>query len=67
RLHLSRRNWGDTYSRMLDRMLDAMMKNEERFVTALGDRQYRRMVLRMRAARSNAFMSYVLTIRSWLI
>ncbi len=67
RLHLSSRNWGDTYSRMLDRMLDAMMKNEERFVTALGNRQYRRMVLRMRAARSNAFMSCVLKIRSWLI
>jgi glycosyltransferase involved in cell wall biosynthesis len=67
RLHLSSRNWGDTYSRMLDRMLDAMIKNEERFVTALGDRQYRRMVLRMRAARSSAFMSCILTIRSWLI
>jgi hypothetical protein len=52
---------------MLDRMLDAMISNEENFVTALGDRQYRRMVLRMRAARSNAIMSYVLTIRSWLI
>lgn len=67
RLHLSSRNWGDTYSRMLDRMLDAMISNEERFVTALGDRQYRRMVLRMRAARSHAIMSFVLTIRSWLI
>jgi glycosyltransferase involved in cell wall biosynthesis len=67
RLHLSSRNWGDTYSRMLDRMLDAMIRNEERFVAALGDRQYRRMVLRMRAARSNAIMSFVLTIRSWLI
>lgn len=67
RLHLSSRNWGDTYSRMLDRMLNAMITNEERFVTALGDRQYRRMVLRMRAARSNSIMSFVLTIRSWLI
>ena len=67
RLHLSSRNWGDTYSRMLDRMLDAMISDEESFVTALGDRQYRRMVLRMRAARSNTLMSLVLTVRSWLI
>lgn len=67
RLHLSSRNWGDTYSRMLERMLDAMIKDKERFVTALGDRQYRRMVLRMRAARSSPLMSCALTMRSWLI
>ena len=51
RLHLSSRNWGDTHGRMLDRMLSAMVRDRERFVLALGDRQYRRMVLRMRAAR----------------
>lgn len=48
RLHLSSRNWGDTHGRMLDRMLTAMSRDRERFVLALGDRQYRRMVLRDR-------------------
>lgn len=67
RLHLSSRNWGETYSRMLDRMLDAMTRDKERFVTALGDRQYRRMVLRMRAARSGPLVGGALTIMSWLI
>lgn len=67
RLHLSSRNWGSTYSTMLDRMLAAMIRDEERFVTALGDRQYRRMMLRMRAARTNPLMSWLLTVRSWLI
>jgi len=67
RLHLSSRNWGNTYSTMLDRMLAAMTRDEERFVTALGDRQYRRMVLRMRAARANFVAGWMLIIRSWLI
>jgi hypothetical protein len=67
RLHLSSRNWGNTYSQMLDRMLDAMIRDQEQLVTALGDRQYRRMVLRMRAARANPVFSWALTIRSWLI
>lgn len=67
RLHLSSRNWGNTYSLMLDRMLAAMVRDQERFVTALGDRQYRRMVLRMRAARAGLLLGWALTIRSWLI
>src|SRR5256885_8978400 len=51
RLHLSARNWGDTYASMLDRMLAAMIGDHERFVAALGERQYRRMLFRMKAAR----------------
>lgn len=67
RLHLSSRNWGNTYSVMLDRMLDAMIRDRERFVTALGDRQYRRMVLRMRAARAGPLSGWALVVWSWLI
>ena len=67
RLHLSARNWGSTYAEMLDRMLAAMIEGRERFVAALGDRQYRRMVLRMRAARANVLVAWTLIIRSWLI
>ncbi len=67
RLHLSSRNWGDTHARMLDRMLTAMIRDRERFVTALGDRQYRRMVLRMRAARAGPLIGWALVVRSWLI
>ncbi|SJZ30436.1 Glycosyltransferase involved in cell wall bisynthesis [Enhydrobacter aerosaccus] len=67
RLHLSARNWGDTHSRMLDRMLAAMIRDSERFITALGDRQYQRMLLRMRAARTSFPMSWVYVLRSWLI
>ncbi len=67
RLHLSARNWGDTHARMLDRMLDAMVREHERFTTALGDRQYRRMVLRMRASRASAFTGWLLTARSWFV
>jgi glycosyltransferase involved in cell wall biosynthesis len=67
RLHLSARNWGDTHARMLDRMLDAMVSDRERFITALGDKQYRRMLLRMRAARANALIAWVFVLRSWLI
>ena len=36
RLHLSSRNWGNTYTVMLDRMLAAMERDRERFVTSLG-------------------------------
>ncbi len=67
RLHLSSRNWGDTHARMLDRMLDAMISDRERFITALGDRQYRRMVLRMRAARAGPLLGWMLVVRSWLV
>jgi glycosyltransferase involved in cell wall biosynthesis len=67
RLHLSSRNWGDTHSRMLDRMLDAMISNRERFVLALGDRQYRRMMLRMRAARMGPLLGWIPIVWSWLI
>ena len=67
RLHLSSRNWGNTYSLMLDRMLAAMIRDKERFVTALGDRQYRRMVLRMRATRAGPLVGGALIAWSWLI
>ena len=67
RIHLSSRNWGDTYARMLDRMLAAMIRDSERFIVALGDRQYRRMVLRMRAARSGFLMGALLIARSWFV
>ncbi|MBS0517168.1 MAG: glycosyltransferase family 2 protein [Proteobacteria bacterium] len=67
RLHLSARNWGDTHARMLDRMLTAMIRDRERFVTALGERQYRRMLLRMKAARATIPMSWLYVLRSWLI
>ena len=66
RLHLSSRNWGNTYTVMLDRMLKAMTDGEDRFVGALGDRQYRRMLLRMRAARAGWPLSWLLVARSWL-
>ncbi len=67
RLHLSSRNWGDTHGRMLDRMLTAMTRDRERFILALGDRQYRRMMLRMRAGRAGPLLGWVLIVRSWLI
>lgn len=67
RLHLSARNWGDTHQRMLDRMLAAMLGDRERLSTALGDRQYRRMVLRMRASRMNPLLGWVLVVMSWLV
>jgi glycosyltransferase involved in cell wall biosynthesis len=67
RLHLSARNWGDTHARMLDRMLAAMLRDEEKFTTALGERQYRRMVLRMRAARAAFPVSWLHVLRSWLV
>lgn len=67
RLHLSARNWGDTHARMLDRMLDTMIDKRERFVVALGEKQYGRMLLRMRAARANPLIGWVFVFRSWLI
>jgi glycosyltransferase involved in cell wall biosynthesis len=67
RLHLSARNWGDTHARMLDRMLAAMRSDSERFVTALGQKQYQRMLLRMRAARANPLIAWAFVARSWLI
>ena len=67
RLHLSSRNWGDTHGRMLDFMLSALHRDRERFVVAVGERQYRRMVLRMRAARAGPLLGLVLIVRSWLI
>lgn len=66
RLHLSSRNWGDTHARMLDRMLAAMIRDRERFIGALGDRQYRRMLLRMRAARVGPPLGWLLIAWSWL-
>ena len=67
RLHLSSRNWGNTYAEMLDRMLSVLQRQSERFVTALGDRQYRRLRLRMRAARVGWPSSWLLVARSWLV
>jgi len=67
RLHLSARNWGDTHARMLDRMLAAMIADRERFIVGLGEKQYRRMLLRMRAARANALIAWMFILRSWLI
>ena len=67
RLHLSSRNWGDTHGHMLDRMLAAMISNRERFIVALGDRQYRRMMLRMRAARMGPLLGWIPIIWSWLV
>ncbi len=67
RLHLSARNWGSTYARMLDRMLAAMVSGRERFITALGEKQYIRMLLRMRAARANPLIAWIFVVRSWLI
>ena len=67
RLHLSARNWGSTYAEMLDRMLAAMTRDRERFVAALGDRQYRRMRLRMKAARMSPLLAWLPIVRSWLV
>ena len=67
RLHLSARNWGGTYAEMLDRMLAAMIGSRERFVAALGERQFRRMLLRMKAARTSPCFGWLFVLRSWLI
>jgi hypothetical protein len=44
-----------------------MKGDRERFITALGDRQYRRMLLRMRAARAPLPIAWLLILRSWLV
>ena len=67
RLHLSARNWGDTYAAMLDRMLAAMVQDRERFVTALGERQYMQMLFRTKAARASRWVGWIFVLRSWLI
>ena len=67
RLHLSGRNWADTYREMLDRMLTAMVRDQERFVAALGARQHRRMLLCMRAARAPWPVSWLLIGCSWFV
>ena len=67
RLHLSSRNWGNTYAEMLDRMLSALQHDRERFIGALGDRQYRRLLLRMKAARAAWPASWLFVARSWLV
>ena len=67
RLHLSSRNWGNTFAQMLDRMLHALQRDRERFVTALGERQYRRLWLRMKAARASWPRSWLLVAQSWLV
>ena len=67
RLHLSSRNWGNTYTQMLDRMLATLQRDRERFATALGEKQYQRLWLRMRAARSFWPVSWLLTAQSWLV
>ncbi|WP_422002922.1 glycosyltransferase family 2 protein [Reyranella sp.] len=66
RLHLSSRNWGNTYSVMLDRMQATLERERDRFEAALGPRQYRRVLLRMKAARANWPVSWLLVARSWL-
>jgi glycosyltransferase involved in cell wall biosynthesis len=67
RLHLSSRNWGNTYAEMLDRMLSALRRDHERFVGALGERQYRRLLLRLKAARAAWPASWVFIAQSWLV
>ena len=66
RLHLSARNWGSTYATMLDRMLTAMMQNHDRFAAALGERQYKKMLLHMQAARQPTIISWFWRLRSLL-
>ncbi len=67
RLHLSARNRGSTYAEMLDRMLRTLISGSERFIAALGDRQYRRVLLRVRAARAPIPLSWLYVVRSLLI
>lgn len=67
RLHLSARNWGSTYAEMLDRMLKTMVTGSERFIAALGERQYRRILLRLQAARAPIPFSWLFFMRSLLI
>jgi glycosyltransferase involved in cell wall biosynthesis len=67
RLHLSARNWGSTHARMLERMLATMISDRERLIVALGEKQYGRMLLRMRAARASPLIGWIFVVRSWLI
>jgi glycosyltransferase involved in cell wall biosynthesis len=67
RLHLSARNWGSTYAEMLDRMLRTMISGSERFIAALGDRQYRRVLLRLRAAHAPIAIRWLYVVRSLMI
>jgi glycosyltransferase involved in cell wall biosynthesis len=67
RLHMSARNWGNTYATMLNRMLSAMERGRDVFATALGDRQYKQMLLRMQAAQKPAIISWIWVVRSWLV
>jgi hypothetical protein len=48
-------------------MLAAMIGDHERFVAALGERQYRRMLFRMKAARASPWSGWIFVVRSWLI
>jgi glycosyltransferase involved in cell wall biosynthesis len=65
RLHLSSRNWGNTYAEMLDRMLSTLARDRDRFVGALGERQYRRLLLRLKAARAAWPASWLFLAQSW--
>jgi len=42
-------------------------RDRERFVTALGERQYRRLLLRMKAARTAWPASWLFVVRSWVV
>jgi hypothetical protein len=64
---LSAQNWGNTYATMLDRMLAAMVRDRERFVAGLGERQFMRMLFRMKAAHASPWISWIFVLRSWLI
>lgn len=66
RLNLSARDWGHTHARMLENMLRNILRDRERFARALGDRQYRQVVLRMRAAQKSIFFAWIWVVRSWL-
>ena len=55
------------YAEMLDRMLSTLGRDRERFVTALGERQYRCLLLRMKAARAAWPASWLFIARSWLV
>jgi glycosyltransferase involved in cell wall biosynthesis len=66
RLNLSGRDWGHTHRRMLQLMFSAMVRHRERFAKALGERQYRQLVLRMQAAQKSIFIAWIWIVRSWL-
>ena len=67
RLHLSAHNWGGTQAQMLGRMLEVMVHKREQFAVLLGDRQYKRMLLRMKAAGTSAIFAWFWVVRSWLV